>query len=52
MNTYILTPLLFAVLRNRESFLNFIEQIDSEIWVDYLNGLAYGLLINFKARIL
>ena len=32
--------------------MNFIEQVDCEIWAPYLNGLVLGLILNFKARIL
>ena len=52
LNTNILTPLLFAILRHREMFIQFISQANDECWADYLNGLAYGLILNFKTRIL
>ena len=52
LNTNILTPLLFSILRHREQFISFIEQVDDVCWAKYLNALAYGLILNFKARIL
>lgn len=52
LNTNILTPFLFAILRHREVVLKFIAQADDECWADYLNGIAYGLILNFKTRIL
>lgn len=52
LNTNILTPLLFAILRHSEGFTRFINEAEDECWVDYLNGLALGLVLNFKARIL
>ena len=32
MNAYILTPMLFAILRNYEAFLRFIEEADNIRW--------------------
>ena len=52
MHAYILTPLLLAILRNYDAFVQFIEEADSIEWAKFLDALAYGLLINFKARIL
>lgn len=52
LNANILTPLLFAILRNKIAFLDFIENVDHSIWASYLNGLVFGLIFNFKARIL
>ena len=52
MNTFILNPLLFTVLRSYENVYRFIEEANHECWIRYLNALAYGLLLNFKTRIL
>lgn len=52
LRTNILTPLLFGLLRHREEFLKFIDQIDSPIWLPYLNALVSGIAINLKFRIL
>jgi hypothetical protein len=52
LRTNILTPLLFGVLRHREAFLQFIKQVDSPIWLPYLNAILAGIIINLKFRIL
>lgn len=30
----------------------FINEVDDSCWAPYLNGLVFGLILNFKARIL
>ena len=52
LRTNILTPLLFGMLRHRESFLTFIEGVDSDKWMPYLNAIIAGITINLKFRIL
>ena len=52
LRTNILTPLLFGILRHRESFLGFIEAADSQLWLPYLNTIIAAIAINLKFRIL
>jgi Na+/phosphate symporter len=52
MNINILTPFLLAILRHRQAFHEFISQVDDRVWVQYLNGIVFGLIYNFKMRIL
>lgn len=52
LRTNILTPLLFGLLRHRTDFLRFIDEVDSPVWLPYLNTILSGIAINFKFRIL